>query len=500
LAVFPVIALFANNIEEVSPSVIWRPLFLTLLAALLSLLVVKIPARKWNKAILITSLLLILFFSFGHLYGYLKRTPLVDLNIVRYRYLSIIYLLFLIAGCWLIIRAKHISYHSNIYLNIFSALLLVYPLYEITSFSLSQTNSIQSGTIPAISHTSLDIHKNPDVYYFILDSYARADSIQKEFGYDNTQFLEDLEARGFYVAKCSRSNYPKTSFSLASSLNMAYYPDLIRMTGNNDAGNIKRLIKQNLTRSYFKDLGYQIVSFDTGYEWSRWKDADLYLHISEGFLTGHSINPFEYMLLDSTPIAVILDMQNQEYFNQYTELNHPKSYFINLETFILNETPAISKIDSPTFAFIHVMIPHPPMVFSPLGILTDPGYFSGNGERAVNDEYLRQGYIYEIQYINEKMLTIVDQIIENSTSPPIILIQGDHGIVERDPIPILNAYYLPGGGSSDLYPLISPVNTFRVILNRYFGANLELLPDESFHITDIETPVQENMPDCIIAH
>jgi hypothetical protein len=43
---------------------------------------------------------------------------------------------------------------------------------------------------------------------------------------------------------------------------------------------------------------------------------------------------------------------------------------------------------------------------------------------------------------------------------------------------ILNAYYLPGE-ESRLYPTITPVNTFRIILDAYFGQDYPLLPDVS---------------------
>jgi len=46
---------------------------------------------------------------------------------------------------------------------------------------------------------------------------------------------------------------------------------------------------------------------------------------------------------------------------------------------------------------------------------------------------------------------------------------------------ILNAYHLPGDGNSQLYDSISPVNTFRVIFNQYFGADLKLLEDRSYY-------------------
>ncbi len=45
----------------------------------------------------------------------------------------------------------------------------------------------------------------------------------------------------------------------------------------------------------------------------------------------------------------------------------------------------------------------------------------------------------------------------------------------------LNAYYFPDGGSPQVYDSVSPVNTFRIIFNRYFGADLPLLPDRHYY-------------------
>jgi hypothetical protein len=44
----------------------------------------------------------------------------------------------------------------------------------------------------------------------------------------------------------------------------------------------------------------------------------------------------------------------------------------------------------------------------------------------------------------------------------------------------LSAYFLPGVDAT-VYPTITPVNTFRVIFNEYFGQNLELLDDVSLY-------------------
>ena len=84
------------------------------------------------------------------------------------------------------------------------------------------------------------------------------------------------------------------------------------------------------------------------------------------------------------------------------------------------------------------------------------------------------------------MIEVVDAILENYEEPPIIVIAGDHGFLrylEHSPYAhdILAAYLLPDGGESALYPSITSVNSFRVILDYYFGLDLGLLEDRVYH-------------------
>jgi hypothetical protein len=87
----------------------------------------------------------------------------------------------------------------------------------------------------------------------------------------------------------------------------------------------------------------------------------------------------------------------------------------------------------------------------------------------------------------------------NQTFPPIIIVQSDEGpypdfldgfewtetsgsdVDLRTKTGILSAYYLPGTEEGILYPSITPVNSFRLVFNLYFGTDLDLLPDRCYY-------------------
>jgi hypothetical protein len=117
--------------------------------------------------------------------------------------------------------------------------------------------------------------EQPDIYYIIVDGYARSDLLQEIFGYDNTAFLQALESRGFYVAGQSQSNYMQTALSLASSMNLDYLTGL--PTAMPDRGQLIGMIRHSKLRETLEYLGYQIVTFDSGYQPTTLSDTDHYL-------------------------------------------------------------------------------------------------------------------------------------------------------------------------------------------------------------------------------
>jgi hypothetical protein len=126
------------------------------------------------------------------------------------------------------------------------------------------------------------------------------------------------------------------------------------------------------------------------------------------------------------------------------------------------------------------------------------GFNFGDGTnfapRGGSVEYV-QGYRDQLVFINAEIQETIDAILLRSPEPPVIILQADHGPGSRlvwdsaqdsyvpERMSILNAYYFPDKDYGDLYPEITPVNTFRAVLNRYFAGAYELLDDRSFFST-----------------
>jgi hypothetical protein len=500
-ATYPILSLYGVNVLEVTGTVIWRPLLIALAGMVLLESVFRLLLRDWFKASFATSLFLLIFFTYGRIYDALKTTRLVELNIIRHRYLVVLMVSLFALCCWLMLRYVRNFRPVTGILNSISILMVLLPIIQISSYQIKSSSGGQSISkwVPA-SNLVLKTQPadRPDVYYIILDSHARSDVLKIELGLDNSEFIRQLEEMNFYVANCSRSNYNQTLYSMVSSLNMNYMPDIYTEGAKQGltSENIWLLIKYSTVRKSFESLGYKSVAFDTGYKWTSVDDVDLFLTRGKDAYGVQFINPFEQMLVDTTALSIYNDYLIKTNRDKYYGASHINANYIGQEEFILDQLPKIPEIADLTFTYAHISVPHHPYVFSPKGYLIDPGEIPATGPDEV---HFPLGYIYQVQFIDTRILTILQEIIEKSRIPPIIILQADHGYwTDEDGgiTPILNAYFLPGFNDDMLYPTISPVNTFRLIFNLYFDGQYELLPDQSFTVKDISRAIPEVYPDC----
>jgi hypothetical protein len=146
-----------------------------------------------------------------------------------------------------------------------------------------------------------------------------------------------------------------------------------------------------------------------------------------------------------------------------------RQYQANL--YALERLKDMAKMPGKQFVYAHLFITHQPYVFNPDGSFRWPPLEDMN---AYNDQ---------VRFVNPRIIAILKEILANAPVPPVIVIQGDHSfpINHQGRMKILNAYYLPENGDQKLYPQITPVNTFRLIFNTYFGLNYPLLEDHSYY-------------------
>jgi hypothetical protein len=328
----------------------------------------------------------------------------------------------------------------------------------------------------------------PDIYYIILDAYGRADVLRDLLGYDNSNFLNALRQRGFYVADCSQANYAYTEFSLTSSLNYDYLDEL-DVSGSR-AERIA-LLKHSAIRSFLETKGYEIVAFPTGWAFTEWKDADLYVDYQRPIT---ALTEFEALILDTTMFRVVSDFRS----SKQADASHKDLRRLRVFS-LLENIKELPHRDGNLFVFAHLVVPHLPYTFGPDGEV--PRY---QGKGATREE-TAAAYVDQVKFVNKETLDVIDALIQNSDVPPVIIVQSDHGPLPdltEDPLerlPILNAYYLPNLQVDEiLYPSISPVNSFRVVINSHFGQDLPLLEDRSYFGPEDDRNANELVPNSCV--
>jgi hypothetical protein len=508
VALFPVLALLSSNIYEVDPRVVLRPLLVTASATAILMGLLRILLRSWHKAALIATLVVVTFFSYGHLYGVVKNSQVLGFIVGRHRYLLPTLGLLTIAVAWWVARSHRRFQNLTVILNVVGIVLVALPVMQLGAFAMQTRPPDSRSEDAAASSASLSMPESgslPDVYYIVLDTYGRADVLERDYGFDNSAFLEELEELGFYIAECSRTNYGNTRGSLTTALNMDYV--IPTYTTQEEILSALQdtwlLLKHSEVRRLLEGIGYKTIAFDTGYEWSRLKDADIYLSIERDPLALQGLDPFEELLVNNSAALVLAQREIQAFSALAQEIDDrvphagfPLERYVEGQLFILDQLPEIARLSEPTFAFVHILTTHAPYVFDPNGeIWSDEGFYYGPKKEPIDEWHWQTGYTSSIEFTNKRMSEILQSIIENSDDPPIIIMQGDHGLREENLLEILSAYHLPDGVDAGLYPSISPVNSFRIVFDGYFGTDYGLIDDQSF-ADDSTHPEPETSPTC----
>ena len=478
LPAYAILSLLAYNLGEIRPEAALRSLMLAVGFALVSMWALKTYLRDLHKAAFVSGAFSFLFFTYGHIRlasagaAWSRATVLVPVWIV------------LFALTFFIVYRSRWSFSGvSLVLNGIWLIAVGLTLYQMVTYEARILRGMEAAGAslgPVKTAVAEGSDALPDIYYFILDSYARADTLQDAYGYDNSEFLDSLEALGFFIGSCSQSNYDRTELSLASSLNMEYIQALHpELTGaNRDKLPLWALIQHSRVRKILEDNGYTTVTFATGFTWSELRDADQFI---EPDLPFGVLSEFEVLVLRTTFMKGLQELGLVHYQAQEFER------YLERTQLILERLPELSAQAGPQFYFVHILEPHPPFVFNPDGTPADGGSYLNDLGKYTPETYAR-GYLSELQFINHAVLDLVRGLIDDASIPPVIIIQGDHGPwfqSSRYTMPNLNAYYLPGH-ADQLYPAVTPVNSFRIVFNAYLGTDYPLYEDRSYDSPDTE--------------
>lgn len=459
----------------------YRSVFLSAIFGLLILFACWLLLRNWRVAGVIATIFIVLFLTYGHIYSFISDLRIGGFLIGRHRYLVLAWLGIACLGSWWAIRTARDYSSLTPTLNLMALVLLAMPVAQLISYEaranhFQSTEAVEKRDQPVLVNLqNTDQSELRDVYYIVLDAYGRSDILSDVLDYDNSEFLRNLEEMGFYVAACAQSNYGKTDLSLSSSLNMDYVTalDSTLTPENTDRVPLWTLIKDNQVQKKFQSLGYTAIAFETGFYFSQLGNLDIfYTPERKGF------NEFEILYVRTTLARLLDDAGLLARFHYTPEDRKRELILFDLEK--LQEIPAMP---GPKFVFAHLVIPHQPFVFGPDGEALVIAERMQKGNSFYTKRDYRVGYVNQITFISDQISQIVESIIENSSMPPVIIIQGDHGPSHYDKatrMGILNAYYFPDV-QPGLYPHITPVNSFRLLFNTYFGTGLNLLEDVSYY-------------------
>lgn len=475
-AVFPVLSIFSQNIQEVNPADIVMSLIIILIFTVIIWLFLSLILKDYRKSGIIVSIGLVLFFSYGHIFNIIQGLTLWDFEIVRHRFIMIPFLALFIAGIYFVTKSKKFDKVTTV-ANAIAASLIIISFSTVVAYTFENPGLLSIDIENEKTISILSTNNPPNIYYIILDEYASLDTLRDVYNYDNSDFLSSLEERGFFVAYDSHTNYALTFLSITSSLNMEYLNHLSDKIGTDsrDRKLPNELFTNNKVMKILKSNGYNIVNLSLNF--IKLSDHDLCLNL---FFT----KEFEVILWESTiakPLLITIMGIDQAHrdlilckFSQLTKLNQT--------------------IEQPFFVYAHFILPHPPYVFGEDGEPVTPKSLSLDAD--VWDD--KPSYVNQVKFSNKKILETIDLILTESDIPPIIIIQSDHGTptllggsglnwnnVSEDSIKermsILNAYYFPENANMLLYETITPINSFRLIFNNYYNGTFDLLEDKMYY-------------------
>ena len=322
-----------------------------------------------------------------------------------------------------------------------------------------------------------DTRQQPDIFFIVFDEYASSKALRKYFHFDNNLIDSSLHANGFFISTGSQSNYNSTTLSIASTLNMQYFNQDLEHRPNDAPMLLKGIysFKKSFLPKLLEQYGYDILNFGLF-------DFENHPALVPAPLENYKISALSLETFWGR-------MRTEIYWNisvrlpGYTGKYPPKMNYINRNS--TNFTRFINQLNSessrPRFVFSHLLLPRRPAYVDRYG---KPRYTSLED---LQDQKHDSLYLQQLLYANTLIDSLAKAAHKPHARPLVLIIEGDHGNryaeeglkFREKHFMNLNVYYFSDTGYTSMYDTKSPVNTFRVVLNKYLNAGLPLLNDST---------------------
>lgn len=471
IVIYFILDTYNVNIDEVSSGDLFTTLLIFLPIVVSISFIPKFFIKNISKYIFILSTLVALFFTYVSIHSALQTYLIFGHTIGSHKILIPILIILLLIKIILVVKSTKNFDKILVILAGFVFSMVIFTMIDIGMISNIEPISDYS-TEQIFSYEKNNLK---DIYVITLDEYAGTKSLMDRFNYDNSDFEDFLKEQGFFIPDKTVANYMETRLALPSLLNMNYVNIDYESKREQDMV-FQKITRNNVVMDKFKEIGYEIIYF---HEENNLKPIESDKNkLCKSVFT----NTFLVFVLNNTPFRI---------YDNLTDPYHHEEYIEN-RLCVLNELQLLDKkFSSPIMVHAHIMLPHGPILFDSEG--------NTIFDKKLHDNPLK--YIEQLQYTNSRMKEIVEKL-QNQNPQPIIIIQSDHGYRwdfnwneptdEQLIIPHNNfmALYFPDKElRSEDYPLMTPVNLYRILFNTYFGTNYEILDNKMYfrdnYYTDI---------------
>jgi hypothetical protein len=483
LGAYFVLFLYAQNLGLVRLSEVVTPLAWAVAGAAVVMTVAALVMRDWRRGALVASAVVVAFMGYGHVAELAGEG-------VSEEFLLGGWGLFIAAAIGLAVFPRTPLGSLTTGLNVLTLVLLVFTLSSIVPYNMQSPARADSDELAPTGLVPLRTTQR-DIFYLVFDRYGSQSALEAAFGITDNDLPDWLRDQGFIVAEHSRANYLRTTLSMASVLNLEHLHSIAGRMGpdSTDLRPLNESLQEHVVGRFLREQGYRYIHIGS------WFNPTRGARVADESMEADTTTEFEAVLYETTALPLIAE----QLAGDEDEVMPPEDQkHLDHARFQLRAMQRVMGDPGPKFVLAHVLLPHDPYVFDEEGRYVSPA------ERA--DEPAAQQFRRQLEYTNREIRAYVEQLLARPENErPIIIIQADEGPYperyEADQFGfdwdqatpqeleakfgIINAFYLPPEPDqpADLpepYPTISSVNTFRLVLGRYFGLDLPYRPDTSY--------------------